>query len=59
MRSLQLLHTVSDKGHRYFIDSKRVSRDTFLEAKAGRRQDTFFTRATAKIVRNFSNVYIP
>jgi len=58
MKKLQLLHTVTSSGHRWFIDGKRVSRDAFLTAKFQRRQDSFITRATAQAVRNYSTVYI-
>jgi len=57
MTCIQLCHTVTAKGHFYFIDSKRVSRDEFLAAKFQRRQDCFITRATKHAVRNFSTVY--
>jgi len=54
---MQLCQTVTAKGTFYFVDSKRVSRDTFLAAKFQRRQDSFITRVEKNAVRNFSNVY--
>lgn len=59
MKILQLCHTVTAKGHFYYIDSKRVSRDAFLTAKFWRRQDCFITRQGPTFVKNFSTVYIP
>jgi len=58
MKTLQLLHSVTNSGHHYFIDGKKVSRDTFIESKFQRRQDCFITRATKKAVRNYSTVYV-
>ena len=50
---MNLLHTVTDHGHFYFINSKRVSRLAYLEAKAGKRLECFITRATRTAVRNY------
>jgi hypothetical protein len=58
MKTLNLCHTITDKGHFYHIDGKRVSFEAFREAKFQRRQDSFITRATAKVVKNFSTVYL-
>lgn len=57
MKPIQLLHTVTDAGHRFFVDGKRVTAEQFRTVKHGKRQDCFFTRATAKAVRNHSTVY--
>lgn len=57
MTTHQLLQTVTAKGTFYFINGKRVSRDTFIEFKFQRRQDCFITRSTPQAVRNFSTVY--
>lgn len=57
MKIIQLLHTVTSKGHRYYVDGRRVSLDAFCAAKFGRRQDCFITRANKFAVRNYSTVY--
>ncbi len=57
MKTLNLCHTVTAKGHFYYVEGKRVSRDEFLTAKFQRRQDCFVTRVTKSAVRNFSTVY--
>ena len=57
MKTIQLLHTVTAKGHFYFINSRRVSAEAFRAAKFARRQDCFATRVSKNAVRNFSTVY--
>lgn len=58
MQTTEICHTVTSKGHFYYINGKRVSREAVIEAKHGRRQDCFVTRATKKAVRNYSTVYV-
>lgn len=58
MTTLQLCQTVTGKGTFYYIDGKRVSRDSFLAAKFQRRMDSFVTRVERHAVKNFSTVYV-
>ncbi len=55
--TLQLCHTVTAKGAFYYVNGKRVTRDSFLAAKFQRRQDCFVTRVHKHAVKNFSKVY--
>ncbi len=50
---MTLLHTVTKNGQFFFINSKRVSREKYLETKHGKRLDCFVTRVTQKAVRNY------
>jgi len=52
-QSLELLRTVTAKGERFYINSKRVSREAFITAKFGRRLDCFITRADRYAVRDY------
>lgn len=58
MQVLQLCQTVTAKGTFYYIDGRRVSRDSFLLAKFQRRIDCFITRVEKHAVKNFSTVYV-
>ena len=58
MQALQLCQTITRNGTFYYIDGKRVSRDSFLTAKFQRRMDSFVTRVERHAVKNFSTVYV-
>lgn len=56
MKRHQLLKTTTAKGTRYYVDSRRVSREAFLEIKSGpnKRQDCFITRSDKAGTRDYS-----
>ena len=55
--TLQLCRTVTAKGTFYYINGRRVARDSFITAKFQRRQDCFVTRVSKHAVKDFSTVY--
>ena len=57
MKILELCHTVTAKGHFFYINGKRVTREAWQLAKFQRRMDCFITRVDQKAVRNFVTVY--
>lgn len=45
---MNLLQTITAKGHFYFINSKRVSEEAFKESKVGNRLSCFKTKIDKK-----------
>jgi len=43
---MNLRHTITPKGDFYFVNSRRVSRTKYENAKQGRGLDTFLTTTT-------------
>jgi hypothetical protein len=60
MKTHQLLRVVTAKGKRYYVDSRRVSRDAYLALKSGpgKSQDTFITRSDKHATRDWSTLRI-
>jgi hypothetical protein len=60
MKSFQLLRTITAKGESFFVDGKRVSRDSFLELKCGpgKRLDCLITRSNRHATRDWLTVTI-
>ena len=50
---MQLLETVTANGKFYYVDSRRVSREKFIETKSGKRLDCFITRVSKHAIRNW------
>lgn len=53
---MQLIEVQSPRGRRFYLDGVRISRERCRDLKARHDQDSFATRITGDITRQFSSL---